>query len=83
MSSEDYGEEHVMYSRSDDIELVINDKEDEIKEELFQSFFSKYQIGYETSKKGSNSIFYCVKLLQHKCHRINFKSSRSTGQKKK
>ena len=37
MSSEDNDEECVMHSRSDSIEPIINDKEDEVIEELFQS----------------------------------------------
>ena len=62
-----------MHSGSDNIELMINDKEDEVIEELFQSILSRYQIGLETSMEGSEFIFYFVNLLQCKCHRINFK----------
>ena len=36
-----------MHSKSDNIEIMINDKADEVVEELFQSFFSRYQIGLE------------------------------------
>ena len=35
MSSKDNDEKRVIHSRSDNIDLVINDKEDVIKEELF------------------------------------------------
>ena len=35
MSSKDNDEKRVIHSRSDNIDLVINDKEDLIKEELF------------------------------------------------
>ena len=51
MSSEDYGEERVMYSRSDNIELVINDNEDEIKEELIQSLFQDIKLGRKHQRK--------------------------------
>ena len=44
---------------------MINDKADEVIEE--------YQIGLETSMKGSDFIFECVYLLYYKCHKINFK----------
>ena len=37
-----------MHSESDNIELMMNDKADEIIEELFQSLLSRYQIGLET-----------------------------------
>ena len=50
MLSKDNYEERVMHSRSINIELMINGKEDEVIEELFQ-YLSRYQIGFETSLK--------------------------------
>ena len=44
---------------------MINDKADEVKEELLQSLFSRYKIGLETSVKGSDFIFDCVQLLYY------------------
>ena len=42
---------------------MINGKADEVTEEIFQSLLSRYQIGLETSIKGSEFIFavfnYC------------------------
>ena len=43
MFSKDNNEERVMHSNSDDIEIMINDKADEVTEELFQSLLSSYQ----------------------------------------
>ena len=37
-----------MHSKSDNIEIMINDKEDEVIKKLFQSILSRYQIGLET-----------------------------------
>ena len=37
----------VMHSKSDKIEIIINDKADEVTEELFQSFLSRYHIGWK------------------------------------
>ena len=54
-----------MHSKSANIEIMINDKADEVKEELFQSLFSRYKIGLETSVKGSDFIFDCVQLLYY------------------
>ena len=51
-----------MHSKSDSIAIMINDEEDKIIEELFQSL-SGYQIGLETSMKGSGFVFDCVHLL--------------------
>ena len=52
-----------MHSKSNDIELMISDKADEIIEDFFQSLLSKYQIGLETSMKDSDFIFDCIHLL--------------------
>ena len=49
MSSKDNNEERVMHSNSDNIETMINDEADEVAEELFRSFLSRYQIGLKTS----------------------------------
>ena len=73
LSSNENDEEHVMHSKSDSIEIFINDKADEVIAEFFQSLFSQNQIGLETSMKGSDFIFDCVHLLYYKCHKINLK----------
>ena len=56
MSSKDNDEESVMHSKRDNIEIMINEKANEVIEELFQSF-SRYHIRLEISTKGSNFIF--------------------------
>ena len=77
MSSKVNDEERVMYSRSDNIEIVIYNKADKVIEEIFQSLLSRYQIGLETSMKGSDFIFDCVRLLYCKSHKINPNRDRS------
>ena len=52
---------------------MINDKADEVIEGPFRSPLSIYQIGLETSMKGSEFVFDCVHLLYDKCHKINLK----------
>ena len=42
ISSKDNDEEHKMPSKSNDINIIINDKADEVIEELFESFPSRY-----------------------------------------
>ena len=71
MSSNDNDEKCVMHSVSDNMEFIIYDNADEIIEELFESLLNIYQIGFETSMKGSNFIFDCLNLLYDKCHKIN------------
>ena len=53
MSSKDNDEECVMHSR-DNINIINNDKTDEVIEELFQSLLPRYQTGLKTSIKGSD-----------------------------
>ena len=70
MSSKNTDEERVMHSKSDSIEIMVNDKADGVTEELFQSLLSKYQVCLETSMKGgSDFIFDFVHLLYYKCHK--------------
>ena len=46
-----------MYLKSDNIEVMINDKADKVIKGPFQSLLSRYQIGLETSNKGSGFVF--------------------------
>ena len=46
-SKDDNDEEFVMHSKSVYIEIMINDKEDEVTEEFFKSLSKIYQIGLE------------------------------------
>ena len=65
-------EKRVMYSKSDNIEIMIKDKEDKVREELFQLLLSRYQVGLKTSMKGSD----WAHLLYYKCHKIRFRCNR-------
>ena len=53
------------------------DEADEVVKELFESFLNRYQIGLETSIRGSGFIFSCVNFLPHKYHKLNLKCSGS------
>ena len=66
-----------MHSKGDDIEIMINDKANEVIKELFQSLVSRYQIGLEISMRGSDFIFDCVHWLRYEWHKINFKRGES------
>ena len=56
ISSTDNDEKRVMHSKSDNIELMINDKADEVMKDLFDSLKNKYQNNLE-SMKGSEFVF--------------------------
>ena len=60
-----------MYSKSDNKEIMINDKENEFVKELFESLYNRYQNNLEKLMKGSDFVFDYVHLLYYKCHKIN------------
>ena len=57
MSSKDNDEERAIHPNSDNTEIMISDKADEVIRKTFSVTFSGYQIGLETSMKGNDSIF--------------------------
>ena len=59
-----------MHSKSDNIEIMINDEANEVIEELFDSLKNRCQNNLE-SMKGSEFVFNYVYLLYYKCHKIN------------
>ena len=70
ISSIDNDEELAMYSKSDNIEIMINDEADEVAKELFDSLKNRYQSNLELMK-GSKFVFDYVHLLYYKRHKIN------------
>ena len=54
--SKDTDEEHVMHSKSDNIEIVIYNKGDKVIQELFESFLFRYQADLEELIKDSDFI---------------------------
>ena len=52
----------VMHLKSDNIEIMINDKAAEAMEGLLP-LLSRNQIGLETSMKGRDFVFDCINLL--------------------
>ena len=70
ISSIDNDEERVMHSKSDNIEIMINDEADEVIKELFDSLKNRYQNNLE-SMKSSEFVLDYIQLLYYKCHKIN------------
>ena len=59
-----------MHAKSDNIEVMIYNDANEVTEQLFESLLSRYQIGLETTMRGSEFIFDYVNLIYYKCHKI-------------
>ena len=70
ISSIDNDEERVMHSKSDNIEIMMNEKAGETIEELIDSHKNRYQNNLELMK-GSDFVFDYVDLLYYKCHKTN------------
>ena len=68
ISFKDTNEECVIYPKSNNLEIVINDKADEVIEELFESLFSRYQISLETKMNSSNFIW--IMLIYYNANTI-------------
>ena len=51
--------------------MKINDKAEEVIENLFDSLFNIYQNNLKTFMRSSDFAFDCVHLLHYKCHKIN------------
>ena len=61
-SKHDGDEEHVMHSKSDNIEIMTNDRANDVIKELSKSLKNRYQNNLE-SMKGSEFVFDYVHLL--------------------
>ena len=59
-----------MHSKSDHIEIMINNKAEEVMKEFFVSLKNRYWNNLEPMK-GSEFDFDYVHLLYHKCHALN------------
>ena len=55
-----------MHSKSNNIELMINDEADEVMKELFESLRKRYQNNLELMKDSEFAFDY-VHLLYHRC----------------
>ena len=77
ISSLDTDELRVMYTKSNNAEIISGIETDDIINELFKSFLKKYQEGLETKMEGSNFIFESVDLLYYSLHKISLNNGGS------
>ena len=56
-SSEDNDEEHLMHSKSNNTEVMIDDNADEVIEKLFESLLNRYQTRLGPLMSGCDFIF--------------------------
>ena len=70
ISSIDNDEEHVMHSKSDNIEIMIGNEADKVINKLLDSLKNRYQNNL-ASMKSSEFVFDYVHLMYYKSHKIN------------
>ena len=75
ISSKDSDETRAIHAESDNAEMMMGSKTNEIIENLFKSFLQRYQEGFEESMRGSEFIFDSVEALYYDLSKISL----STG----
>ena len=76
MSLKDSVYKRLVYSKSNNKEIMIGVVIDTVNEELFISLLQSYQERLEKSIKNSYFVHGLVKGLRYKCHKVNFKRGR-------
>ena len=71
ISSKNAHKEREMHLKSDNIEVMIYDKE--ATQGIIKSLLSRCQTSLERFMKRSDFVFNCVNLLSYKCHNIYLK----------
>ena len=74
ISSKDNDEERGMHSKSDKIEIMINDKESDNTEIMINDKADEVTEVFKSLQNRYPFISDCVHLLYYECHKIIFKS---------
>ena len=69
IASKDSHETRTMYTKSDNIEIILGNETNEFIDELFNAFLQRYQKILQESMRGS-FFFYCAGLLYYKFYKI-------------
>ena len=77
ISSKDSNETRTMDTKSDNIEVMIDNGTDEIIKNFFESVLQKHQKILEKSMKGSKYVFDSVDPLYYKLHKISLSRGES------
>ena len=66
-----------MHTKSDNIEIMMDNETDQIIKESFKSLLQRYQKGLEEKMRGIELVFDRVDLLHYKLHKISLNRSGS------
>ena len=71
ISSKDSDETQTMHTKSNNVEIMIGSETDEIIEDLFESFFQKYQERLEYSMRGREFAYDSADALYHNLNKVS------------
>ena len=71
ISSKDSDETRTMHTKSNNVEIMIGSKTDEIIKNLFESFLQKYEEGLEESMRGSEFVYDSVDALYYNLNKVS------------
>ena len=71
ISPKDSDETGTMHAKSNNVEIMIGSKTDEITEDLFESFLQKYQESLEESMRGSEFVYDSVDVLYYNLNKVS------------
>ena len=77
VSSINNDDKQLMHSKSDNIEIIIGNKTDQVINKLFKSLLTRYQLGLEESMQSSDSVFGSFDEMYCKCQKISLNYDRS------
>ena len=66
-----------MHSKSDNVEITMGSKIDDIMKSLFESFLKKYQKNLNEKMKDSKFVFESVDLLYYSFHKTTLRRDKS------
>ena len=70
-SAKDSDETCTMYTKSNNVDIMMGSETDEIIKELFKSFLQKYQEGIEESMRGSEFVYDSVNALYCNLNKVS------------
>ena len=71
ISSKDSDETRTMHTKSNNVEIMMGSKTDEIIEDLFESFLQEYQERLEESMRGSEFAYDSVDVLYYNLNKVS------------
>ena len=71
ISSKGFDETRTMHTKSNNVEIMIDSKTDEIMQDLFESFLQKYKEGSEESVRGGGIVYDSVDVLYYNLNKVS------------